>query len=119
MPKPKPLDDDDYKPTEPHSLYFASLFLKEIAIKQEDFDHIRMQSWCRDTIDDLLALVLTSSIMENYQEDMPESLLKSFRGLCNTVKYLYDFNHVRFDGENYWFAPDKKILAQLKKERRR
>ena len=121
MPKSKPIDGEpnNHKHFAPSSLYLTALLFKEVAVKREDFDQIRTQSWHQDTVDEMLALIIASSIAENCKKEFAGFYVKSLRGLCNTVKYLYDFIHIRFDGEYYWFSPDKKILAQLKKESRR
>lgn len=109
------IESIDYDQTEPFSLYLMAMVFKEVAIKQEDFNLVREQTWKRATVDEMLALILASSIVENCEEGIAGFSVKNFQGLCNTVRFLYDFNHARFDGENYWFSPDKNILAQLKK----
>jgi hypothetical protein len=119
MPKPMPQDMEPDDHAEQSSMYLIALFFKEVPVKKEDFDQIRNQSWRQDVIDDMLALILASYIKENGAAEMPGFYAKTFRGLCNTVKYLYDFKHVRYDGEYYWYSPDKRILAKLKKEYRR
>lgn len=103
-------------PIEHSSLYLTALFFGEVAVKQEDFDQIRNQSWHQETIDEMLALVIASSLIESMEKEFAGRYVKSLRGLSNTVRYLYDFDHIRFDGEYYWFAPNKRILAQLKKD---
>lgn len=120
MLKLKPTDREPMEQDrpEPSALYLTALVFQEVGIKQEDFNLIREQSRKQSTMDEMLALVLASSIAGNSEEGIAKFSGKSFQGLCNTVKYLYDLNHARYDGEKYWFSPDKKILAQLKKDQK-
>jgi len=104
----------NYDQTEPSSLFLIAKVFKEIAIDQEQFDFIREQAWKQSTVDEMLALALAASIRENCMKGIAGFTIRDFRGLCNTVKFLYDFNHARFDGESYWFSPDKNILTRLK-----
>ncbi|MEL7564879.1 MAG: hypothetical protein AAGU27_08345 [Dehalobacterium sp.] len=105
----------NYDQSEPSSLSLIAKVFNEIAIGREQFDFIREQTWRQSTFDEMLALALASSIRENCLKGIGGFSVKDFHGLCNTVRFLYDFKHARFDGESYWFSPDKNILARLNK----
>lgn len=121
MGKPEQIDIEptDADRDESSLLYLLAVHFREVAVKQEDFDWAREQTWREVTLDKLLALILASNILENRQEVLSGFSIKSLQGLCNTIRFLYDFNNVRFDGENYWFSVDKKIINQLKKRNKK
>lgn len=119
MAKSKPINAEICDPFQSSFSPFNFLSFEEVAVTREDYDWVRRESHDQDTIDTLLALIIASAIRKNRNRDGIRFNTESFQGLCNTVKYLYDFNNTRFDGEQYWFSPKKWILERIKKYRRK